>query len=155
MVSGKLALLFVVATLGGCSSCGKSKQQEAQERAAKEAMLRVEAQKMMQKASQDRANAPRIHIPDVITEINADPTAATTKYDGQLVKVTGTVAEKSPVSVILHDDNGAATCALPPPQLGRVNVGDKVDVTGYFQKGSGHVAVRLDSCELLEKDASP
>lgn len=142
-----VVLVFVLAGCGGCNA-----KKEAQERAAREARVQAEAQKMMAKATQDRATAPRIHIPDVIKEINADPTAASTRYDGQLVKVTGAIAEKDTVHVIIHDDDGAATCALPQPELAKVTVGDKVDVTGYFEKGSGHVAVRLNACQLLEKD---
>jgi hypothetical protein len=103
----------------------------------------------MEKATQDRANAPRIRLEDVISDIQADPTAASTKYDTQMVKIIGKVHEKDGIRILIHDGNGAASCALPPAQLATTAVGQDVTVTGVFQKGGGHVAVRLDSCELV------
>ncbi|WP_394828517.1 OB-fold protein [Pendulispora albinea] len=132
-----LALAGSLAGLG-CDGCGAKKASLAQVH---------EAPKKQQVL--DRAQAPQLDVLQFIKDFTDDPGNANAKYTGQLFKVVGTVHELSGERVVLHDRLGAVSCQLPPDQASQLTVGQPSAVTGFATPGGGHVAVRLQACELV------
>ncbi|WP_394850598.1 OB-fold putative lipoprotein [Pendulispora brunnea] len=97
----------------------------------------------------DRAAAPQLDVMEFIKDFTDDPGKANAKYTGQLFKVVGVVRELAGARVVLHDRSGAVSCTLPPEQAGNLIVGKSATVTGFIAPAGGHVAARLQSCELL------
>jgi hypothetical protein len=143
------ALVLAASASGcsGCSGCGGAKKEDPKAQA--EARAKAEASILAAKMAQDRQNAPALGVVEFIQEFTDDPATARAKYEGQMFKVTGTVKELEGARLTIHDRNGAAQCVLPPEQAKILSVGQSATITGLVTPGSGHVAIRLNSCELM------
>ena len=140
-VVAALALLVGAAT--GCKACGKGSAPTVEDRAT------IEKAKVAKKFFADRASAPRLDAMQVIEDSQKDPMGGDSKYEGQLYAVVGTVAEIGGGRILIHDRRAAVACPLPADQLAAMTVGEPVTVTGFFGKGGGHVAARLERCEVM------
>ena len=109
---------------------------------------------MAAKLAQDRQTAPTMDVMTFIQEFTDEPANTRAKYEDQMFKVTGKVHSVEGTRITLHDQSGAAQCVLPPEQATTLSVGEWATVTGLVTAGSGHIAVRLNSCELMAHGAT-
>jgi len=133
-----------VLVLAACNGCGDRKADLGAAKAQAAASAAVPASQGV-----DRAAAPQLDVMEFIKDFTDDPGKANAKYTGQLFKVMGVVQELAGERVVLHDRLGAVSCTLPPEQAGSLIVGQPATVTGFVTPAGGHVAARLQSCELL------
>lgn len=156
------SLVAAAGLASGCGGCGKNKEDAEAARADAAAELaRAEAAKLATKMAQDRRDAEPLGVVEFIQEFTESPGVAREKYEGQMFKVSGEVQRLEGDKITILDRNGAAQCTVPSEQARALSVGESIAVTGLVTVGSGHVAVRLNACEVMEhgpakpKDASP
>ncbi|WP_394839882.1 OB-fold putative lipoprotein [Pendulispora rubella] len=145
----RYAWLMLVASFVSVAGCDGCEDKKAGLGAAK-ALAAASAHGAVDKAF-DRAAAPQLDMMEFIKDFTDDPGKANAKYTGQLFKVMGIVREVAGERVVLHDRLGAVVCTLPPEQAGNLIVGQPATVTGFVTPAGGHVAARLQSCELLPR----
>jgi hypothetical protein len=140
--------LVACSILPACNGCGKKAPVRTFDAAGS-----IESRAMRRMAA-DRTTAKVVSLDDLVTS-NVDPAGSTPAEDGELVRLKGSVLEVKETYVLFQDGTYAATCELPPAEASKLTKGDLIELTGFYNRGGGHIAARITGCEIATRADPP
>ena len=141
--------LVACSLLPACNGCGKKPAPVRTFDAAGSIESRA-----MRRMAADRTTAKVVSLNDLVTS-NVDPAGSTPAEDGELVRLKGSVLEVKETYVLFQDGTYAATCELAPAEASKLTKGDLIELTGFYNRGGGHIAARITGCEIATRADAP